>query len=238
MNPVPAGNLLAYLAQVSDPRGRQGLRHSLEAMLATVVCAVLCGARGYTAIAEWIHAQDVKTWHCLGYWRKPPTRNAFRNLLLKLVPEELETAVRQWVGSLLSLDLAAEALHGIALDGKSLCGTLSAHERTVHLLSLLDQQTGFVLSQMQVDAKTNEPKAALKLLETLVLKGRIVTGDALLCQREICQKIIDSGGHYFFVVKDNQPSLKDAIASDFEPGFSPLQRTATASPALRSTVAR
>lgn len=207
-------------------------------MLATVVCAVLCGARGYTAIAEWIRAQDVKIWHCLGYRRRPPTRNAFRNLLLKLAPEGLETAVRDWVGNLLSSDSAAEDLRGLALDGKSLCGTMSAHERTVHLLSLLDQQTGLVLSQMPVDAKTNEPKAALKLLETLVSKGRIVTGDALLCQREVCQNIIDSGGHYFFVIKDNQPSLKNAIASDFEPGFSPLHRTAAASPALRSTVAR
>ena len=57
-----------------------------------------------------------------------------------------------------------------------------------------------------------EAKTAVDLLKTIVLKGRLVTGDAMFCQRELCQQIVDSGGDYLFVVKDNQPELKAAAA--------------------------
>jgi predicted transposase YbfD/YdcC len=96
----------------------------------------------------------------------------------------------------------------------------------VHLLSLLDQRTGCTLSQSRVDAKTNEHKAALELLLGMVLEGRVITGDAMFCQREVCQQIRDRGGHYFFVVKDNQPALRESIAAEFKAAFSPGDRTA------------
>jgi DDE_Tnp_1-associated/Transposase DDE domain len=232
MQPAPAGSLLAYLEQIPDPRGRQGRRHSLSAMLATVVCAILCGRRGYSAIAEWIHHQPVETWHLLGFTRRPPRLGAFRKLLMALAPAILERVLRDWAGGVLGQagleGVSDEELAALAMDGKSLRGTLAGHERAVHLLSVLDQRAGFTLSQMEVDGKTNEHKAALEILKTLVLKGRVITGDAIFCQRELCQQIIDDDGHYLFEVKDNQPELKKAIAADFEPAFSPLQRTSAA----------
>ena len=228
MQPAGAGSLLEKLQQIPDPRGRQGRRFSLSAMLATVVCGILCGARGYEAIAGWIAAQDPKVWYWLGYWRKPPCANTFRDLLLALNPLELEQAVREWIGAI-QADVAEDGLlTAVAMDGKSLCGTLTSHARTVHLLALFDHQTSYVLSQMQVGDKTNEIKAAPQLLETLVLKGRVITADALLCQREISQKILDGGGHYLMVVKDNQPDLKEALAAEFTAAFSPRCREAAA----------
>ena len=179
MNPVPAGNLLAYLAQVSDPRGRQGLRHSLEAMLATVVCAVLCGARGYTAIAEWIHAQDVKTWHCLGYWRKPPTRNAFRNLLLKLVPEELETAVRQWAGArgLITEDRVALLAH------PALRAELQRSVDAVNAeVSRVVQIKRFAVLPQDWTSDTGELTPTLKVRRQVVLEKYATEVDALYAE--------------------------------------------------------
>ena len=221
MHPAPAGSLLLALAQIQDPRGRQGRRHCLTAMLATVVCAMLCGARSYSAIAQWIHAQR-DFWYVLGFTRRPPTLGAFRKLLMRLPPEALENALREWVERILPDQDVDEALQAIAMDGKSLCGTFTEHHRAVHLLSLLDQRTGYTLSQSEVDGKTNEHKAALKLLKALVLEGRVITGDAMFCQRDLCQQIVDDGGHYFFEVKDNQPELKKAIEAEFQPAFSPL----------------
>lgn len=225
MTAVPAGNLLAYLAQVPDPRGRQGRRHSLAAMLAAVVCAMLCGARGYSAIVQWLHALPVPWWHQLGFTRRPPKDHAFRDLLAAIPPETFETVVRTWVSAALGEAIPEEELRAIAMDGKTLRGTLTPHQRAVHLLSLFDQRLGCVLSQQRVDEKTNEHKAALELLKTIVLKDCVITGDAMFCQREICQQIIDSGGDYFAVVKDNQPSLQNAIAAEFRAAFSPGERT-------------
>ena len=195
-------------------------------MLATVVCAILCGARGYVGIADWIHLQGPRVWHWLGFFRKPPTRNTFRNLLMALPPEPFEAALRRWIAEIVPPPAENAALQPVALDGKSLCGTLTAHQRSIHLLAMLDQKTGCVLSQQEVAAYTNEAKAALELLRTLVLKGRVVTGDAMFCQREICQEVMTREGDYFVVVKENQPTLRAAIAEEFRPGFSPRRRAA------------
>lgn len=226
-----AGNLLDFLAQVPDPRGRHGRRHPLVAMLATIVCAILTGARGYRTVAQWVRSQNAAVWQLLGFHRKPPCANTFRNLLLALKPEVLEAVLRQWMTGVVEFP-AEGTLQSVAMDGKTLCNTLAAHERNIHLLALFDQATGGVLSQQAVPPTTNESKTAIELLKTIVLKGRLVTGDAMFCQRELCQKIVDSGGDYLFVVKDNQPELKAAIAADFQPGFSPRYREEATSVAL------
>lgn len=197
-------------------------------MLAATVCALLQGARGYSAVAQWIHSQEAAVWHLLGFTRKPPTLGAFRNLLMAVAPEHLERALSIWITDCLGQPEAEAALRAVAIDGKTLCGTLRPHQRAVHLLSLLDHATGCTLSQTRVDEKTNEAKAALELLRSLVLKGRVVTGDAMFCQRDVCEEILKQQGHYFFVVKDNQPTLRETIAADFRAAFSPCQRTHSA----------
>lgn len=217
---APAGGLFAALEQVSDPRGAQGRRFSLVAMLATTVCAILCGARGCSAISQWIRAQPKEVWWMLGFYRRPPSTNAFRNLLLILEPEVLERVLRDWIMPILADE--DDQLEAVAIDGKTLCSTLGPHGRSIQLLALLDQRTGCVLSQMQVPTTTNEHKASLKLLRELVLEGRVITADAAYCQRDVCRQIVDSGGHYLIVVKDNQPELKEQIAAEFHAAFSPL----------------
>ena len=231
MRCAPGGSLLKYLSQIPDPRGAQGRRHSLEAMLAAVVCAVLAGARGYRPIVHWVHSQEVSIWHRLGFTRKPPRRTAFRDLLKAISPEHFEAALRQWATAWLGKPLPSE-LQAVAIDTKTLCGSLQPHQAAIQLLAALDHATGGVLSQQAVDPQTNEITTAPKLLDTLELKGRVITGDAIFCQRQICEQITQAGGHYFFVVKDNQPTLKAAIQDEFQEGFSPLQRAAAASPAL------
>lgn len=199
-------------------------------MLAAVVCAVLCGARGYRPIVQWLHLQDPATWHWMGFTRRPPTRNCFRDLLMRISPAAFENVLRVWMAEILDPRLSEQSLQPVSIDGKSLCGTLAAHQRAVHLLAALDQQTGCVLSQAGVPADTNEFKTALELLKGLVLKGRIVIGDAMFCQREVCEQIRKAGGHYFVVVKENQPTLLREIESAFadEAGFSPLYPTGVA----------
>lgn len=222
---APAGSLLSHLEQVPDPRGAHGRRFSLAAMLAATICAVMCGARGYAAISQWIRTQPPTVWWMLGFYRKPPCSNAFRDLLMALSAEDLEQAIRCWMQEVLgeqATDLAA-----VALDGKTLCSSLGEHGRSIQLLALLDQQTGCVLSQLQVPKETNEHKASLKILKTLVLEGRVITADAAYCQRDVCRQITDSGGHYLIVVKENQPELNEQISAEFRAGFSPL-RTASA----------
>jgi hypothetical protein len=218
-----AGNLLALLAQIPDPRGRKGRRNPLAAMLAAIVCGILTGARGYKAIAQWARAQHATIGPWLGFQRRPPCANCFRNLLLALDPQVLEVVLRQWMEGVLEKPLP-DALPGVALDGKTLCGTLAAQERNVQLLSFFEQAVGGVLGQQAVDPTTNEAKAALDFVKAVVLEGRLVTGDAMFCQRDLCREIIAAKSDYLIVVKDNQPELKAAIEAEFQPGFSPRDR--------------
>ena len=218
-----ASRLLALLSTIPDPRAIRGRRFQLSALLAAVLCGILTGARGYWGIAEWLRDQSPSVWHWLGFTRKPPCANCFRNLLLAIDPAALEHVLTQWITSILGEPLPAE-LPAVCLDGKTLCGALAPHGRSLQLLSLLDQKTGCVLSQQAVPGDTNEAKTALELLKSLIVTGRVITGDAMFCQRDICQQIVDSGGDYLFTVKENQPELKAAIEDDFQPSFSPSQR--------------
>ena len=112
-------------------------------------------------------------------------------------------------------------LQPMAMDGKTLRGALQPFGRAMHLLSVRDQATGCTLGQTRVDEQTSEAKTALELLRSLVVKRRIVTGDGMFCQGEVCQDVLDHGGHDLFVVKDNQPALKEAITAEFAADFSP-----------------
>jgi hypothetical protein len=227
MSAAPVGGLLTFVSQVPDPRGRQGLRHPLSAMLASVVCAVLCGARSYAAIVQWLHLQPATTWHRLGFRRTPPKSTCFEELMARLPAEALEEALCRWIqdGLRCSLDGLDEELQAVSIDGKTLRGTLAAHGRAVHLLAALDHKLGCVLSQVPVGEKTNEAKAARELLDALVLEGRVIVGDAMFCQRDLCERIRDRGGHYFFVVKENQPTLLREVQAAFvqTEAFSPLR---------------
>lgn len=224
------GGLLAHLSQVPDPRGRKGRRHSLAAMLTAVVCGILCGNRGYSALVEWLHDLPVDVWHWMGYTRRPPKLDCFRDLLMRLEPEVLEEVLRRWIADELGISLNEQELSAASLDGKTLCGTLRPFARAVHLLSIVDHQTGCVLGQSRVDEKTNEHKGALPLLKELVAKGRVIVADAMFCQRDVCQQIVDSGEEYLIAVKENQPGILREITLEFaakEAAFSPLHAAST-----------
>ncbi len=222
----PPGSLLACLADVPDPRCAAGKRHPLTAMLAQACCAILCGARGLAAIAQWGRDQPIEWMHHLGYHRRPASYGAFQALFQRLEVTALETALSRWVAHLLAdgPSVGDAPLRPVAIDGKVLRGSGTALEAAVHLLAALDQPTGCVLSQARVAAETNEHKAAWGLLRGMVLHGRVVTGDAIFCQRDLCQQVRDGGGHDLLRVKPgNQPTLAADIASAFEPAFSPLR---------------
>ena len=163
-------------------------------MLAAVCCAILCGARGFKPIAQWVHDQDIALMHALGFTRTPPKWGAFRKLLIAIAPEEFERALTRWAEAAYAA-LPPESENGdviepIALDGKTARGSIGRHDGAVHLLSAMAQRCGLTLYQREVGGKTNEHKAALELLRGMVLKGRVVTGDAMFCQRDLCTQVV------------------------------------------------
>jgi hypothetical protein len=242
MTTFAKGSLLAFLAEVPDPRSRLGRQHPLSAILGLVCCAILCGARGYAAIAQFAQDYDLALMHRLGFTRRPLKRHGLRKVLLRMDAAALEHALTRWAERVLGRPLqaaetipagatgpaAAEPLQGTALDGKVLRGSADGLQAAVHLLALVAHATGLPLAQLALPRgadKTNEHKAALRMLEELVLTGHVITVDAMFTHRDFCRRVRDRGGHYLAFVKENQPTLlhdlQAALDAEAPEAFSP-----------------
>jgi hypothetical protein len=106
----------------------------------------------------------------------------------------------------------------LALDGKSLLGIHGDEVPGVHLVAAYAHEARAVVAQLRTEGKGQELAAAKEVLGQVPLEGRLVTGDALLTQREVSEKVVRGGGDYLLPVKDNQPSLR----ADLEAAFSPV----------------
>jgi hypothetical protein len=220
-------SLLEVLAQVPDPRSRHGRRHPLSAILSLAVVAMLSGAKSYQAIAQFGRDKGIPLAHTLGFKRgKTPNKSTFSVLFRVLDIQAFEDSLSRWIIS--RLPEGQEKL--ISLDGKTARGSRDGDVPGQHLVAAYYADAQAVLAQLRVDAKTNEHKAALELLGIVPVKGNIVSGDALFCQRDVCTKIIDQGGDYLFAAKDNQPSLVVDIKAGLAYQEQAQRRTAAFSP--------
>jgi predicted transposase YbfD/YdcC len=237
--PPPAARpLVAVLAEVPDFRHAQGKRHPLVAVLALACAAMLCGARGCQAIADWGRNYDPDLLRALGFTHpKTPCASTRHTIFRHLDWEALEAQLRPWAEALLGRGVPPAAaapaapagdLEGLAIDGKTLRGARKQGLAESHLLSVVSHRLGLTLTHEPVGEKTNEIKAVQAVLRRLFLEGRVVTVDALLTQREVATTIRQGGGHYVMIVKGNQPQLQADIAELFAEGPGPGEQRATA----------
>jgi predicted transposase YbfD/YdcC len=204
--------LLAVLAAVPDPRARRGVRHRLTVILSLALCAVLAGARSFTAIAEWAADADQATRDALGVTGVVPCESTFRRTLQNLDAGALDDAAGTWAQQRTAP--AAGAQRMIAVDGKTLRGSGVAGGPGRHLLAALDHAHGVVLGQVDVEAKTNEIPMFATLLDRIDLAGAVVTADALHAQRAHANYLVTQrGAHYVITVKRNQPGLHAQLAN-------------------------
>jgi hypothetical protein len=189
-------SLVEILATVKDPRKARGKREPLSAILSLAVAATLSGAEGYQAIADWGRNHGSEMARALGFTReKTPCAATFCNIFRRLDRQGFEQALARWAEAVMqALPPPKGALDAIAVDGKTLRGSQRQGALDVHLLSALSHRLGLTLYQQAVAEKTNEIGALPELLTGLLVKGRVVTVDALLCQREIAQEVRAKGG--------------------------------------------
>jgi predicted transposase YbfD/YdcC len=209
--------LIEVFAAMPDFRKPRGKRHPLTAIFALACCAMLCGARSYSAIAEWGRNYGTRIAQALGFTHGTPCAATLHTIFRHVNRDEFEAHLGTWAESIVGSLPAAPETPGtaVALDGKTLRGSKKQGAPGTHLLSALAHQVGVTLAQHAVDDKTNEITAVETLLHHLVLEGRIVTMDALLTQRHVAQTIVDKGGDYVMIVKENQPRLRADIALVF-----------------------
>lgn len=216
------GGLFDLLCEVPDPRKARGVRHKIQGILATALCAVLAGARSITAMAEWAAEQSPQTLRRLGSkYGRPPSERTYRRTFAVIDVKELDRRTGGWMAEQ-QQSLAATAL---AMDGKTVRGSGDGDNGALHLLSAIVHGSGVVVAQVSVGAKTNEITRVEPLLEERNLQGAVVTADALLTQKRIADYLVEEKkANYVFTVKDNQPTLKRDIAILGLEAFPPATR--------------
>lgn len=203
------GSLLTHFQVLEDPRLERSRLHNLLDIVATTICAVICGADSWVEVQKYGIAKYDWLKSFLQLPNGIPSHDTFGRVFAALLPEQFQACFAAWMA-----EVAEQlGLHQIAIDGKTLRGS---HDRgqgkaALHLISAWAVENHLSLGQQAVDAKSNEITAIPKLLEILDLHGALVTIDAMGCQKEIAEQIIDQGGDYVLAVKENQPKLYEGI---------------------------
>jgi predicted transposase YbfD/YdcC len=187
------------------------VRHRLAVILGLAVCAVLAGARSFTAIAEWAADADEPTLARLGVTGPVPSESTFRRTLQRLDADAFDGLAGRWAQQRTAP--GPKQRRAIAVDGKTLRGSAHGGEDGRHLLAALDHARGVVLGQVEVGAKTNEIPLFSTLLDRVDITGAVVTADAMHAQRDHAEYLTGRGAHYLLTIKRNQPSLHAQLAA-------------------------
>jgi predicted transposase YbfD/YdcC len=200
-------------ATVPDPRRAQGTRYSVAAILSLAVVAVLANHTSVLAMAEWAARQTRHVQRALGFARgTTPHQTTIARLLGRLDPAAVAAAVAQVFDPSVPGEVRERGSQGVALDGKAQRGRLrhgATPTHPIHAVSAFCHDLRGVLAQLIVDAQQHEAELSVapELIGQIDWQGRVLTGDALYCQQNLCTQVVEAGGDYLLIVKENQPTL-------------------------------
>ncbi len=193
---------------VKEPRVARTRVYELPQILFCAVVAMLSGATTFTEmeLVTRTRRKWIEKWIALP---GIPSHDTFNRVLQLIEPQALEAFLRgvaQWLAQAMGVP------QGIAVDGKTVCGSQKAG-KAIHLLNAWADKTRLVIGQCLVDGKSNEIVALPQLLDSLFLDGCVVTVDALNTQTAIAQKIVDKGADYVLPLKGNHPTHQRVVAA-------------------------
>lgn len=208
----PSVRLQDHFASLVDPRRRK-VTYPLVNVVTIAVCAVICGADDFVAIATWGRLRRDWLATILDLEAGIPSHDRFNAIFQALDPGAFEKCLLGWIAGLHE----ATAGQVVAIDGKTLRGSFdeASGKSAIHMVSAWATANRLSLGQVVVDGKSNEITAIPELLKLLELEGCLVTIDAMGCQTAIAEAILGREADYVLAVKDNQPTLHRAIEGYF-----------------------
>jgi predicted transposase YbfD/YdcC len=212
MSEMKSARLQDHFSELTDPRRRK-VMYPLINVVVIAMCAVICGADDFVAIAEF--GEKKRQWFArfLDLRNGIPSHDRFNAILAAIKPAEFEKCFLNWITAL--QDITDGQV--VAIDGKTLRRSFDAAsgKAAIHMVSAWATANQISLGQVVVDEKSNEITAIPKLLEMLEISGCLVTIDAMGCQTEIARQIVAGGADYVLAVKGNQPTLQQGIEEFF-----------------------
>lgn len=212
--------IMELFEEIPDPRRPGGnIQHKLVDLLVIILLGVICGCETWIEIEDYAHAKYEWLKTILELPGGVPSNDTYRRLMTRMLPQRLEEAYRQWVLPYVGGCIGKH----IAIDGKTICTASNyrlSNEETpegkLHIISAWVREDGISLGQIKTDEKSNEITAIPKMLETLDVKGAVVTIDAMGCQVDIAEKIIDREANYLLALKKNQLNLYESVEEYFK----------------------
>ena len=208
-----------FLGAIPDPRASFGRRFSLQSILGIIIAGSLAGRNSIRSIARWAKSLKEEDLKLLGISRKKaPTQTTMHEVLVRLDEKLVEEAFSAWAKTFID----DEKLLQIVIDGKTLKASKSNEYPALHLLAAYCYEISSVISQIAVKQNENEITAAKEMLFEMPLEGKFVSGDAIFCQKELCNIVLKNKGDYIFIVKGNQKQLLTDIKEVFKKHSFPL----------------
>jgi len=191
-----------------DLRQRGKVRYPLREVLLLCLLAVLAGAETFVDIARFGDAKLALLRRFLPFGDGTPSHDHLGDIFATLDAEVFQRCFVAWVAA-----LTGTPAEVIAIDGKTLRRSYQKKgaKAAIHMVSAFAARQRLVLGQVKVAEKSNEIVAIPKLLDMLAIEGAIVTIDAMGCQRDIAQKILDKKADYALALKGNQGTLCEDV---------------------------
>jgi predicted transposase YbfD/YdcC len=210
---VALEKLKEHFSLVPDPRVNRNKSHSLVNILVIGFSAILCGAEGFTEIAQFGRHKRPFFERFLDLSAGIPSHDVFNDVFAAIDTEAFATFFATWVRACFDIPEGST----INIDGKAVRGSksLSKSIQSLHLVSAWASEAKVSFAQQKVDGKENEIVAIPYLLKQICLDKMVVTIDAMGCQTEIASMIVEGGGDYVLAVKLNQPSLHQEVSHLF-----------------------
>lgn len=215
-------SFLDHFSKLDDPRLDRQKYHSLLDILFIAVCAVICGATSFVDMEDFGNAKIDWFSERLDLVNGIPSHDTFGRVFSLIDPDAFRNCFINWTQAI-SETVGCDI---IAFDGKTLRRSFDTATgmSAIHVMNAWSNANDFCLGQMKVDGKSNEITAMPELIKLLDIKGSVVTADAMNCQKDIAEQILDQGGGYVLALKANHQFLyedtklffEDAIGDGFD----------------------
>jgi predicted transposase YbfD/YdcC len=229
---IEAHSLYTAFEQIIDGRKKRGVRYPLALLLTLIVLAKLSGEVTISGVVDWTRLRSdwlnsqfkekYKRWPCFSTYtyalEKVDMQECVPIVAAALTRAEAHRRCEEEPSRLLAQDGRIQTQH-VAFDGKALRGTnghAAAHQPFVHLCAFYEVATGITLAQRAVKEKENEISAVKEMLTPSLVKGRLISADAMHTQKEFCRTIKRYDGDYILIVKDNHPTMRADLELFFE----------------------
>ena len=212
-------DLLMKVNSLQDSRQQWKVKHNLVDILIIVMLSILTGHNDFEEMVIFAEARVEILRKYIKLENGIPHKDTLKRVVAIIDPNQLNLVFYSWLANIINKKnhvFLDEINKIVAFDGKTVCGSDNIYNQALHILTAFDTENELVLGQLPVDVKTNEITVMPELVKLLDLEDCVVTADAMNCQYEIANAIIEKKGNYVLALKGNKGDLYEDVKDYFD----------------------